>query len=186
MILYHFTSFRAFGSERNPNKGTIWRNGILPPKESGFEGIGTLAPEYQPLDCVWLTREEFPIWYVQNGKPAVPDVRITVRLPTTDKQLVRYERWMLDRLSREMMKGAVDTVESTAPCSPGGGWRHWYCYFGIIPRSRIKGEHLAGCFNPDPVRRAAFIEQHRESRQSSKVAARLSNSAHQSTLQKLA
>jgi len=45
------------------------------------------------MDYVWLTREEFARWYMEDGKPAVPEVRIAVRLPAADKRLVKYAQW---------------------------------------------------------------------------------------------
>jgi len=157
MIFYHFTTFWAAGHENVPEKGTIWRDGILPGTPTEFlEGIGGRNLRTQPLDCVWLTREEFPSWYLKNGKPAVPEMRITVRLPTSDKRLVRYGRWMLDHLGRERAQEVADMMDNNGT---GCTWRLWYCYFGIIPRSAIKGEYLAGGFAPDPVRFAAFLEE---------------------------
>jgi hypothetical protein len=162
MLLYHFTTLWALGHKDVPGKGTIWRDGILPgtPEQSGKEGIGGRLFLRQPLNCVWLTEEEFPLWYEEDEKPAVPEIRITVRLPTVDKRLIRYERWMWEHLSREVGE-RLATGMDTAPGCLAGLWRWWWCYFGTIPRQCIKGEHLAGAFDPNPVRRAAFIEQHR-------------------------
>jgi hypothetical protein len=160
MLLYHFTTFWCAGHENVPGKGTIWRDGIKPgtPPEAG-RGSRRSSFDVMPHDCVWLTREEFPNgWYVDEGKPAVPEVRITVRLPTSDKRLVQYERWLLNNLSGERAEDLISTFDAQ-PC--GGVWRLWYCYFGTIPRERIKGTYLAGGFDPDPVRQGAFIEKYR-------------------------
>jgi hypothetical protein len=102
MLLYHFTSFWNLGTEDCPEKGTIWRDGIKPgsPPESAEHEMRR-APG-MPHECVWLTREPFPSgWFIdEDGSPLVPDVRITVRLPTADIRLVKYERWILDNLTR--------------------------------------------------------------------------------------
>ena len=75
MLLYHFTTFWALGHKNVPGKGTIWCDGILPgtPKQSGNEGIGGRLFLQQPHDCVWLTREEFPLWYSRHALAAHSD-----------------------------------------------------------------------------------------------------------------
>ena len=85
------------------------------------------------MDYVWLTREEFARWYMEDGKPAVPEVRIAVRLPAADKRLVN----MLSGadVPRERAE-RLTSVMDVQPCGPV--WRLWYCYFGTIRSAGLK------------------------------------------------
>ena len=60
------------------------------------------------------------------------EVRITLVIPSHDRALVRFEKW-LNRKGPWL----VETVAQTGR-EKGLRWRSWYLYFGAIPLSKAQ------------------------------------------------
>jgi hypothetical protein len=72
-------------------------------------------------------------------------VRITVVIPSTDRRLVRWEKWMRRHCDPNLLRVADETAKKG-----GFDWRAWYVYFGAVPLSRFRLVDYA-----DPDRRAS-------------------------------
>jgi hypothetical protein len=147
MRLYHFTDMH-----RLQNGGTILKEGLKPKGD----------PWLPPADVVWLTANEDPeFMFVLDDDTLDPGwktnrCRITVGIPSTDKRLVRWEKWILKQRviqipDRNFTSGEYINVVTAAGImtGTGGEWKNYYAYFGAIPFRKIRKVEYA-----DPVKRA--------------------------------
>lgn len=140
MLLYHFTSHRHLPRimEEGLTKGeaplsdTEWLNAVNLTTDSRPEGHGLDGAFH-----VW-TAEESAAAFLRAGVRITPGavsvnkraVRITLKLPSKDRNLKDWLPWARKRLAPAYLKRLV--------AAAGGGMRKaktWKLYFGIIPPS---------------------------------------------------
>jgi hypothetical protein len=121
VLLYHFTTVWFLRPDGTPGPGIIPPEGLI-----GGKGVGQ-GGEILKTEGVWLTADPVP------GQAAHGNcVRITVKIPTTDRKLVRYRRCapvFEDLLRRDHgwdhptigVEEAITRVR-----------RDWWLYFGAI------------------------------------------------------
>src|SRR3954447_26052018 len=81
MKLYHFTEIKFLKEE-----GTILKEGLKSSTQY------PAADDPPPHGVVWFTSESDPVWWWDDGR--MNDCRITAIIPSTDKRLIRYEKWL--------------------------------------------------------------------------------------------
>jgi hypothetical protein len=143
MILYHFTAAEYLD--------VIQRDGLS-------KGDVPLA-KTQGINAVWLTTDSEPeghgltdghvltaderaAWGRVFGREPPPPgarfpnkraVRITVKIPSSDKSLVHWPRWARKRLEPSW----YDALNRTASGGRKGQERTWWLYFGVISPDRF-------------------------------------------------
>jgi hypothetical protein len=117
MILYHFTSLYNLGNVGPDNIIAVG----LKPSAIGWEGC-----EHAP-DSVWLTID--PDLPSVGHIASFSEVRVTVVIPSADKRLVRWEKWVRKHSSDRIVEVANKTWI---------GWRSFWVYFGSVPPERIR------------------------------------------------
>jgi hypothetical protein len=135
MELYHFTS---------PDRvDAILAGGLEPRNDNCRDGDAVWGLLSWPRDCVWLTRnmDEIPTVYGTWDK-----LRriVAVRIPTADKRLISFVRWMREKLPEDVAALIADNLDNNDARTD---WRSWWIYFGVIPPTRILGfaeTHLIG------------------------------------------
>lgn len=153
MILYHFTDFYNL---ENAGPDAILAHGLKANDPSGQYPIfaGKLRP------CVWFTSEPEANWWER-----MPECRLTIELSTISKRLVSWPKWLGRVRIYEPETGLRSGLEIFEAAEGNGGiridlgrepteaesraWRHWYVYFGDVPRSAIRSVEYA-----DPKRSA--------------------------------
>ena len=136
MILYHFTDFYFL-----KNGGTILQTGL----RAGARDEVDLA--MAPADAVWLSTDAEETW-----KQRKSECRITVVIPSTDRRLVRWQKWMRKRHPPHIAEQLI------AACGSGTGdaWKNFWLYLSPVPLSMLRTIEYA-----DPQRRAAAEEEAR-------------------------
>jgi hypothetical protein len=132
MIFYHFTDFRFLR-----DGGTILQEGLKGRDEDKDYADRMMAPP----DAVWLTTDTEETWRVDRKS----EYRITVVIPSTDKKLVRWDRWMRKHHPPDIAERLL------AACAQMGNsaWKNYWLYLGPVPLSRFRAiEHA------DPQKRA--------------------------------
>jgi hypothetical protein len=119
MQLLHFTAAE--------NVPSILAEGLKPAKtpRDGFM-------LEQPHGCVWFTRALVPTMWWRDLSLCARCV--VVVLPTSDKRLMSFERWMRENLAPDRIDGIAATLDEVS-----SDWRLHHVYFGIVPPHRIKG-----------------------------------------------
>ena len=129
MELYHFTS--ADRIDEIAVKGLEPRNEGDADDPTDLFGTHLL---YWPRDCVWLTRNAYEIPTVWGTFDKLRSL-VAVRVPTADKHLISFVRWMREKVPERAESMACTLDEKGA----GTDWRSWWLYFGVILPSRIRG-----------------------------------------------
>jgi hypothetical protein len=126
MILYHFTSLYNLG---NVGPENILAVGLKPfPVHDYPEDIQAKIPE-----AVWLTSNPE---HTVASMSSYDEVRLTVVIPSTDKRLVRWYKWV-----RKHCPHLVEIMEKTSRENNLGA-EGWYLYLGPVPLGRIRAvEH---------------------------------------------
>ena len=121
MFLYHFTDFF-----RLQEGGTILAEGLKPQPQDDPE-------DWQPAGVVWFTTEAEPVtwWFEQPS-----ECRITAVIPTHDRRLMKYEKWLRKWL-RKHLRHRLDEVVAIHDAQ-GAHWRAWYIYFGDVPLDMLQ------------------------------------------------
>ena len=114
MILYHFTDFYFL-----KNGGTILQTGL----RAGAHDEVDLA--MAPADAVWLSTDAEETWKRKS------ECRITVVIPSTDRRLVRWQKWMRKRHPPHIAEQLI------AACGSGTGdaWKNFWLYLSPVPLS---------------------------------------------------
>jgi hypothetical protein len=85
-------------------------------------------PAFSELNGVWLTTRPSPHGNGLEGASIDKKaVRVEVKIPTTDRRLVRWKKWALKRC----------TAETYHKFSTWDGSADWWVYFGVIPPSEF-------------------------------------------------
>lgn len=114
MILFHFTTVELLRPDMTPG------DAIIPP-----EGLVTSKAEVWAPAAVWLTTDQQP----GRPAPATNCVRITVKIPSTDRRLIRWSRLQASRLVTAIPADfSVDLWERAR--------RDWWLYRGHVPPER--------------------------------------------------
>jgi hypothetical protein len=144
MFLYHFTTFGHLEVH-----GTILAEGLKPSPRSSLD-------DNPPHGVVWLTADSDSVcrWY-DNG-PA--ECRIKIVIPSRDRRLLSYEKWIRKNWRTlpnteyvPTVKVIEDRLDATSR-THGYDWRDWYVYFGDVTRSMIEAVEYS-----DPEKRAAMV-----------------------------
>jgi hypothetical protein len=87
MVLHHFTSFYCL-----ENGGTILKEGLKPAFPNDFD-----LPPFSSI--IWFTTKSDPTAMWKSGRRS--DCRITVELPSTDRRLIKWGKWLHKHLPGE-------------------------------------------------------------------------------------
>src|SRR5262249_17293941 len=90
---------------------------------------------YWPRDCVWLTRNAGQIPTVWGTWDKCRRV-VVVRIPTSDKCLISFVRWMREKMPGDLAEFTAGNLDGNGP---GTDWRSGWLYFGTILPNRIRG-----------------------------------------------
>ena len=125
MLLYHFTQVHNL---KNVGPENILAVGLKPSVGQREFAILGLEP------CVvWLTSDPLPpkpitdMWY--GG-----EIRITVVIPSSDRKLVRLEKY----LRRHGGRLDPSRYEGVSPSQLADSFKSTYIYFGEIPRRQFR------------------------------------------------
>jgi hypothetical protein len=129
MILYHFTTIEALGitGAGLVDISQCWPNGILPHAATA-EAEAWMCPD----PVVWLTADADP-----GGDNEGLCVRLAVRITSTDRRLVEFDKWMRRRVGKKEWLERPEILVRTQP---------WRLYFGTIRAAAIVG--AVGCHRP--------------------------------------
>ena len=119
MIFYHFTDFHFL-----QDGGTILQEGL-----KAHEGKDETDQTMAPPNAVWLTTDSEETWRVDRKS----EYRITLVIPSTDKKLVRWDRWVRKR-HPDIAQRLFAAAESTG----NPAWKNYWLYLGPVPRSRFR------------------------------------------------
>ena len=86
---------------------------------------------------VWFTTEEKETWW-ENGEKS--KFRLTVVIPSADKRLVRYAKWMKKNFSPERIQ-AIKAESSRVLWK--AAWKSWYVYSGDVLLSKLRAVEYA-------------------------------------------
>jgi hypothetical protein len=125
MRLYHFTSFYNL---KNVGPENILAVG-LKPHRIDWGGV------CDDREGVWLTSD--PDYATGDAMSAHAEVRITVVIPSTDRRLVRWEKWMRRHCDPDLLRVADETAKKG-----GFDWREWYVYFVTPNGGRVFGQRM--------------------------------------------
>jgi hypothetical protein len=134
MILYHFTDF--YNLDHPEDGRTILKEGLKPNGKKGMP----------PLDAVWFTTQADPEFMFAREDGTLDtdwkkhNTRIKVVIPSTDKQLMKWETW-LRKQSVVLFDGRVflpSELINTIYAHNLMGYKFYYVYFGSIPPSKFR------------------------------------------------
>jgi hypothetical protein len=130
MILYHFTTIKLIRPDMTPGPAVIPPEGLVGGKAEGqaggvFDTVG-----------VWLTTDPVP----GQSDPGSNCVRITVKIPTTDRKLTRFARHPMADLVASLGEAfsplAADLSAISAADALTRMRRDWWFYWGAIRPTR--------------------------------------------------
>src|SRR5262249_29584163 len=105
--------------------GTILHEGLKPAAD---QGEWPPPPPFDPV--VWLTSEPECTFF-----EPIPEVRITVAIPSNDRRLVRWETWLRKHGAQKVIAASYEAMNNGWN---NGAWRAFYCYFGTVGLNRIR------------------------------------------------
>ena len=108
-------------------------------------------PWCPPLGVVWLTANADPEFMFARDdgtldpewKTGVLRCRITVVIPSTDKRLMRWEKWLRKQHSIQLPNRKPLSVEQYIDARTAFQWKNYFVYFGAILLSKIRAIEYA-------------------------------------------
>lgn len=141
MLLYHYTSHHALPHilRDGLSKGEVplsdreWLNAVNltadpSPDGHGLDGAREPITEEDAARLYLATGQHWPVGARFVNKRAV---RITIKLPSADRNLKDWLPWARKRLSPDYLRRLVGVAGGTKKA------RTWKIYFGVIPPSAI-------------------------------------------------